>query len=441
MDPASLTAVPTPGTGNPGSPARAERLDATDDMLRELSRQTEPQRAVEIFRHRFADQSDGEYLLSLSRRGLQAPFYRITRHTDWPDSFDPWKRQSELPLLHDGLLGTLIYGDRPSIVNNVQVAPNDPGRAYLKDARSILGLPQYDSGVALNMVVRMSREPNFFNESKLPDMLVMTNLFGRATKGLVLAKQLEAAHAELDHELQRVGLIQRQLLPQFLPAIPGARLAVSYETATRAGGDYYDVLPLNDGRWGIIIADVSGHGAPAAVVMTVVRTLLHTQDIAHMAPDAVLSMLNRNLDSHFRFEAGMFVTAFYAVYEPAGRRLHYSCAGHNPPMIVDSHCHSAALDGASEIALGIDAGACYQQAEVALREGDTLVLYTDGITEAANLQGEAFGIQRLRSALCRECCNPGGKIQSVMTALASFVGNTPRFDDQTLLVMRVDREP
>lgn len=406
-------------------------------MLRELSHQTDPQNLVEIFRHRSTDISSGEYLLSLSRRGLKPPQYRITRHADWPASFNPWENQDELPLLEGGLLGDLVYGDRPQILNDVSISPSDPAHEFLQDVRSILCLPQYDSGVALNMVLRSSAEPNFFDPAKLPDTLVMTNLFGRAIYGLVLAGQLEQANKALDHELKHVGAVQRDLLPRSLPSIDGVDIAVSYETATRAGGDYYDFFPLPEGRWGMMIADVSGHGAPAAVVMAILRTVLHNLCVECVSPSELLQQANANLGLAMGPFAGTFVTAFYAVYDPATRSLEYACAGHNPPIVLDGQRTPRELDDAQGLPLAVQADSQFQQSSTTLEPDDTLILYTDGIIEANNSNGSQFGRRRMLDAVCLDACSAQGIIDCVLTELRRFSGNASLQDDQTLLVVRV----
>lgn len=176
-----MTPVPAVQKGRNLSHDISSRIAATSEMLRELSRQSDPQKLVEVFRERSADPAAGEYLLSLSRRSLSPTWYRITRHVDWPAHLNPWKDQDKLPLFKVGLLGELLYGDEPRIVQDLNVSADDPGHEFLRGARSILCLPLYDSGVALNMVVRMSRETNFFDPAMIPDMIVMSNLFGRST--------------------------------------------------------------------------------------------------------------------------------------------------------------------------------------------------------------------------------------------------------------------
>src|SRR5262249_29239782 len=132
-----------------------------------------------------------------------------------------------------------------------------------------------DQRVALNMVVVMRREPAGFRREIFPEIVWMSNLFGRAAHNLVLTEEVRKAYQAVDQELKIVGDIQRSLLPIRLPPIPTLDMAVSYQTSERAGGDYYDFFPLPEGKWGILIADVSGHGTPAAVLMAITHSIAH----------------------------------------------------------------------------------------------------------------------------------------------------------------------
>ncbi len=125
-----------------------------------------------------------------------------------------------------------------------------------------MAIPHYDQGVALNMVVLLEQEPAAFDPEKFPEWFWVSSLFGRLTHNLVLRDELKHAYEIVERELKVVADIQRSLLPQVLPAIPGLELGAYYQTSQWAGGDYYDFFPLPDGRWGILIADVSGHGTP-----------------------------------------------------------------------------------------------------------------------------------------------------------------------------------
>ena len=413
------------------------QLALVADMMREMSLQTEPQTMVSVFRRRMGELYVGSESISISRRGLRRPQLRITRSSRWSEDIDPWKEPHRLPLLSSGLLSDLIYGDRVSYLPDVELPPSDPASEHIAGARSILALPIYENGIAVNMVVRFADKPHAFDNVRLADSLMVANLFGRATNTLLLARRLERAYAELDHELRRVAEIQRALLPPALPRIPTLDMAAWYQTATRVGGDYYDFFDLRDGRWGVLIADVSGHGTPAAVVMAMTRTLLHGQCYQCASPPELLERTNQQLCTYSDRLSGSFVTAFYGVYDPRERVLTYSSAGHNPPLLVDAGIRVRELDDAHAMPLAVERDAEFSQGEVRLGAGDTLLLYTDGITEAVNPSGEMYGRDRLLSCVHEDVPNAQHIIDCVTSKLMGFTGGGAQTDDQTLVAMRV----
>jgi phosphoserine phosphatase RsbU/P len=256
----------------------------------------------------------------------------------------------------------------------------------------------------------------------------------------VLRNQLSAALDQLDRELQTVGQIQRSLLPQELPQIPGLQIAAQYVTSARAGGDYYDFFPLSGGQWGIVIADVSGHGTPAAVLMAVTHAIAHARPDTQAPPEAMLRHLNEHLTAAYTRD-GTFVTAFYGVYDPATRHLAYARAGHNPPRLVRGS-DVISLDDAGTLPLGIVPDQTYPQAGVQLQPGDLLVLYTDGITEAmppahANRPREMFGVDRL-DALLLGCTSHDANqcLEAICNAVVEHSQGAPVKDDQTLVAIR-----
>src|SRR5207248_4582729 len=141
---------------------------------------------------------------------------------------------------------------------------------------------------------------------------------------LVLSGELREAYAAVDRELKTVADMQRSLLPAELPKIPGLDLAVHYETWRYAGGDYYDFFELPGGRWGILIADVSGHGTPAAVIMAILHSIAHSLPHDPECPASMLRHTNERLTRQYTSGRGTFVTAFYGVYNPADRSLRYA---------------------------------------------------------------------------------------------------------------------
>ncbi|GIW87639.1 MAG: hypothetical protein KatS3mg108_1963 [Isosphaeraceae bacterium] len=409
-------------------------------MMREMSRQTDPQAMVQAYINRIRSLLPTERSLSVSRRDLTHPQFRITRFSGWADPINPWTEKDRLPLLSGGLLAELLYGDEPVVIDDIEprLAPDDPARPYLEGMRSLMALPNYDQGEALNMSFLLRSLPAAFDREDLPERVWMSNLFGRATHNLVLSEEVRRAYALVERELQVVADIQRALLPEALPAIPKLDLAVFYRASRWAGGDYYDLFALPDGRWGLLIADVSGHGTPAAVLMAITQTIARSSSSAQLVPNRFLGHLNHRLARGYTDRSGHFVTAFYAVFDPRSRKLEYASAGHNPPRIkrcVDGRVIS--LDAVNGLPLGLFDDHDYQLTSLYLSPGDQLVLYTDGITEAANPAGQLFGTDRLDASISRCGQSAVSLIHSIRDALDAFTDQRPPSDDQTLLVGRV----
>ena len=428
----------TVGRQIPDADARL-RLQHILETMREMSRQTNPQEMVGAYVRRMQDLHPVDARVSLSRRGLVAPFVRITRFSGWDTEVNPWKEPERLPVVDGGLLAHLIYADEPVIIHDLEDAEDDPAHEYLQGMRSVLAIPLFDEGVSLNMVVLMRRDSYAFPEAELPERVWMANLFGRATSNLVLAEQLESAYRMVDDELRVVADIQRSLLPTELPKIPGLKMAAHYETSQRAGGDYYDFFALPDGHWGLLIADVSGHGTPSAVVMAVTHCIAHTLPGAPTPPGLLLGHLNHHLTRRYTRDSGRFVTAFYAEFDPKSRRLRFSCAGHNPPRLRRRHGERVqSLDQANTLPLGIAPDWVYPVEAVQLESGDRVVLYTDGIIEACNEAGELFGLERL-DAILSHCQRTVDETRDrILSELAAFTGNLAPSDDRTLLVIDVE---
>jgi sigma-B regulation protein RsbU (phosphoserine phosphatase) len=415
-----------------------ERLEQIVEMMRDMSRQTDPQEMVRSYGEKLRRLLPSDGRVSLSRRGLEAPRYRITRSSTWPGEVNPWKEKDRLPLFEGGLLAKLIYGDEPQIIDNLEVCKDDPAADYLAGHRSLMAIPMFDQGVALNMVVLLRKEPAAFPREELPGLVWMSNLFGRATNNLVLSDELKRVNQALDRQMKAVGEIQRSLLPARLPKIPTLDLAAHYQPSQSAGGDYYDFFPLSGGEWGVVIADVSGHGTPAAVLMAVAHCIAHTMPGQAQPPARVLEYLNHHLATLYTSQNGSFITAFYAVYNPSNRTLTYACAGHNPPRL--KRCQDGttlALDRAGGLPLGILSDGKYDDCVQQLQPGDQIIFYTDGVTEAADVEGNLFGADRLDSVLENCSVQASALLDSILSAVDEYTGGRPADDDRTIIVARV----
>ncbi|MDB5353306.1 MAG: hypothetical protein JWN86_4553 [Planctomycetota bacterium] len=415
-----------------------QRLDKVVTMMREMSLQTDPQEMVRAYTRRLRQMLGSERFVSVSRRDLPSPKYRITRSSLWATEINPWTEKERLPVLEGGLLGELIYGEQPRIIHDLVVSEDDPAIAYFEGQRSLMAIPNYDQGSALNMTVRLSADPEAFDVEAFPEHVWTSNLFGRATHNLVLSEELKRAYAMVDRELKHVADIQTSLLPREIPVIPTFGLAVHYQTSQWAGGDYYDFFRLPDDKWGILIADVSGHGTPAAVMMAITHTIAHSYPGPPALPGELLAHVNQQLATRYTVESGTFVTAFYGIYDPHRRELRYACAGHNPPRL--KRCEDGtitSLDGVSNLPLGLFADLEFEETVLQLIPGDQIIFYTDGITEACAHSGEMFGLDRLDEVL-EDCqLTPDGVIAEVLRTLDEFTAGMPATDDRTLLVAKV----
>jgi len=255
----------------------------------------------------------------------------------------------------------------------------------------------------------------------------------------VYAATLE--YQKIEQESVLAGQIQATFLPSSLPKPPGWQLAAYLESARQTSGDFYDVIELPNGRLGILVADVADKGMGAALFMAVSRTLLRTYAVEHVsAPDRVIQAANARLlvDTH----SDLFVTVFYGVLDPATGQFAYCNAGHNPPLWLHQGAPGAPVEllRRTGVPLGMFEEAAWQQAQIVLAPGDLLVLYTDGVTEAENGDGAAWGDAALRTLVQTQAAQPAAAVRAaILDAVHQFCGDAAQADDITLMVVR--REP
>lgn len=419
-----------------------EELEIVDRTMKAISTITDPDQLVGAYWRGISDLMPDVDFVALSRRNVERPFYLITRASRFKERLNPFTQRDRLPKLSGGILGELAYANRPVFMDDLaaRLAPDDPGLFYLQGYERLFAYPQYDGGEGLNVTVSLVQEGEEIDLTMLPMLHWQSGLFGRGTTNLVLRNQLSATLDELHREIQVVGDIQRSLLPDALPSIPGFEIAAYYKTSARAGGDYYDFFPLAGGSMGMIIADVSGHGTPAAVLMAITHAIAHAQPGSHTPPAVMNKYLNDCLTRAYT-RGRSFVTAFYGVLDPASRTLVYSRAGHNPPRLVRGD-RVISINGEGGLPLGIEDGHGYGESTVRLERGDMLLLYTDGITEAgapmkSGEDRQLFGNDRLDKALLEHIgCGAEECIGHIRNEVAAFTANAPPADDQTLIALR-----
>lgn len=346
-----------------------------------------------------------------------------------------------------------------TVLPAVDIAPDDPLLAYLQNvngpveiARLQLDSPALVEMKAMGVVVcvplvsqgeliglinlgdrRSEQEYSSDDRKLLADLATQAAPAVRVAQ-LVRQQQIEAAERErVAQELKVAALIQQTLLPQSLPELDGWGVAAYYKPARAVGGDFYDFRNLPDGKLAIVIGDVTDKGVPAALVMATTRTLLRAASERLGSPGAVLERVNDLL--HPDIPARMFVTCLYAVLDTKTGHLLYANAGHDLP-------YRAGPGGVEELRargmpLGLLPGMGYEEKEITLSPGDTLLLYSDGLVEAHDPQREMYGFPKLRDELADF---PGGDlVDYLLTTLHDFVGPTwEQEDDVTLVTVRYD---
>lgn len=241
--------------------------------------------------------------------------------------------------------------------------------------------------------------------------------------------------ASIQNDLEVAGSIQRSILPSDFPDTSRYQIFGNMEAARDVGGDFYDLIPLDRGRVGLVMADVSGKGIPAAMFMMTCRTLMKGVAIGLLNAGEVLEEVNNLLCDEN--ETTQFVTVLYAVYDPEVGSFTYASGGHDAPLLVRRDGQIQLLPLTEGIALGVQPGFQYQQRKVTLDPGDRVVLYTDGITEAQTEEGVLFGVEGLTNALSGTSgAEPAeATIRAILAATRGYMGDAPQFDDITCLAI------
>lgn len=413
-------------------------------MQQEMSLATDPDGVLSAFLRHAGAATPLRYLLKLNVDGLDAGSYHIA------DRYRVLGGEDEAPTpvcvsnpselangdIHKGgLLGEIVSTPGPKIVRELCLKADPVLQDQLAAFRSAVAVPVYDGGRITAWLIGFMPGADDADLVDLRMAMPSANLLHRSANYLELLQEVRTLNTRLQSQLEAVARVQQSLLPSQTPIIPGLKLATSYLTSDDAGGDYYDFFHLADGRWAIAIADVSGHGAAAATVMAMLHAILHGYEGRNHSPDAILAYTNRRL-VHALTES-TFVTAFLALYDPVDGTLTYARAGHNPPLHKDGRTgNTSELHGEGAPPLGLFDDFEAEPTTLRLQPGDTIVCYTDGITEAFNAQREMFGTEGLNQALLECTGEPDCVVESVHAALYRHTGARRRDDDQTLVAFR-----
>ncbi|HLO17164.1 MAG TPA: PP2C family protein-serine/threonine phosphatase [Anaerolineales bacterium] len=256
------------------------------------------------------------------------------------------------------------------------------------------------------------------------------------TSAVCLDHYSDEERRRLESELELSQVVQRALLPQQIPDIRGIELAAFSRPSEIIGGDYFDFFQFRDGTPGLVIADVSGHGVSAGMLMSSLQTAIRTMAPETDVPGEILERINRFYIHNINFTT--FVTVFLARFDPDTLTLTYVNAGHNPPAVRRKSDSAITWLKPTAPAIGLAEEFHPRMEVISFSEGDSLLLYTDGVTEVLNLSNEQFGQERLAELVQQHADRPvPDLLQAVRQALSTFGGNQPLMDDVTMVALKV----
>lgn len=299
------------------------------------------------------------------------------------------------------------------------------------DTRSEVAIPLQVEGELVGVFTASHCELDAFSPAQLR---LMQGLCSHVAVAVQNARRFHAEQKQreqMTREAEEARTIQQALLPRSSPFIPGFCVTGLSLPAGAVGGDWYDFIPLADGRWGLVLADVSGKGTAAALLMSATRGMLRSLAPMASGPAEVLTRLNNMLLEDF--PCGRFVTMVYAELDPAKHTLRLANAGHLPPLLLDATGHRW-IQTEQGLPLGV-AASKFSESEISLNEGSRIAFYSDGITEAALESGEEYGPERLLAQLQ----SPEASLETLLADVKKFVNGTGLRDDATVIL--VGRSP
>jgi serine phosphatase RsbU (regulator of sigma subunit) len=249
-------------------------------------------------------------------------------------------------------------------------------------------------------------------------------------------RRTTAEKERVEKELEIGRGIQQSFLPEKPPKVEGFEIAALNLPALEVGGDFYDFIPVSQDKWGLVIADVSGKGVPAALFMALSRTLIRANAVDNPTVSYAIVKANKMIAEQER--ANMFVTLFYGVLDVKKKSITYVNAGHNPPIVLSKKGGDIVMLAAKGIALGVMSDIVLEEKEVSLREGDIAILFTDGVTEAINGKQVQFGQERLAKLIVESHTLSAEEIvKRIEREVSAFSEGQPQFDDLTLMAVKV----
>ena len=332
----------------------------------------------------------------------------------------------------------LIEGRLTSAVNIVECSRLQESASAAGDNQGLsyhASVPLISKGGPLGTLNVASAEWQFLTE---PDLDFLAAVSGQLVVAMERAHFFEIAEARrlhLEKELEVAHNVQAGLIPRIMPDVPGFGLAGAWRPAREVAGDFYDIFPLDDDRWGIVIGDVADKGTAAVLYMAMARSLILSALLRHRNPAAALTEVNRMI--LLQYSSDIFVTVVLAVFDPKGQTLQYANAGHEPPIVRRASGTIESLKPTGPAVALFDELKLEEQT-IRLGSGDAIVMYTDGVTEARNPRMQFYDKDRLIAAIAAAPQNAGELLAHVEADLNAFTEGAPQSDDVALLVLTKD---
>ena len=378
---------------------------------------------------------------------LPAGHFRISRaisdSTDHAGRFDRDDEGNFLPVHSGGIIGEIVATPEPKLISNL-VVENDPIFGNLLSSyRSLMAAPLLFGDHVGSWVIVFSTQQNRYTPQHLENHIVRASMLMNHMRAAMITEELRRANAWIHNEVNDIAQLQRTMLPKELPQTESFRCVSHYNTFHEAGGDYFDLIPLGDGtdsersrHWVILLADAAGHGPAAATLIAILHAFVQAAPIDASGPAEFLENLNTRLRSTRLRQT--LITAFAAYYDSETCELRYALAGHPAPIVHQKggpH-HLNQLDKGRGFPLGIVERVACEEETFTLDHDTSLVLYTDGIMEAAGPGGELFGSEGIQEAIANVEGDEQTILDRILAAVEHHQQDLEPQDDQTMLVIK-----
>jgi len=408
-----------------------EELSILNELAIAASTTLEVEKMLDIIVHKSIKALHAEQgAIQLITEEGDTPLKTLIRHMDSDNQLLKYK-------VGINITGWVLKYQKPLVIQDLATDERfHTTEQQRSDIRSVLCVPIQLRAKLLGVLMVVNRkngEP--FSEDDQRLLSIIAAQSGQLLHNLQM-QQAELEKQRLRQELEMAKKIQTSLLPKDHPNADSFEITICYEPAETVAGDYYDYFHLNQHLTGIVIADVSGHGTSAALVMTMVKGVLHSVTKKYQSPAQVLSDVNTILCQILPPQ--IFITMIFMQLDPDQLRLRYSSAGHNPLILfhgADASCEMIECRG---LALGVLANTPFIEKELEMNPGDFILAYTDGVTEASGPQQEMFGETRLLEAVQTAMLQDApDKVCQIRQQVCDFIGHSSHEDDIAMIGIKI----